>query len=298
MPDRRVGLLGASSLVGAYLLPQLVAAGWQVQAFSRQVERMGTIKAEGIIWHKLPRKSNTANAVIACADWISLAPIWVLPQYFSWMASCGALRVVAVSSTSRWAKTASSDPAERLLAERLAGAEQDLTDWASQNKIEWIILRPTLIYGDGRDHNVSSIARFIQRFGFFPLLGEGRGLRQPIHAREVAMACRLALKARHIANRAYEISGGETLSYRDMVCRVFEALGRHPHIVPVPLWCFRLAVAGARLSPPFRKLSAAMAERMNQDLVFDHSAASRDWGFSPELFRPTFGVSRNSFDNP
>ena len=184
------------------------------------------------------------------------------------------------------------------MAERLAGAEQDLIDWTLQSKIAWIILRPTLIYGDGRDRNISSIARFIQRFGFFPLLGEGRGLRQPLHARDVAMACRLALEARHIANRAYEISGGETLSYRDMVCRVFEALGRHPRIVTVPLWCFRLAVAGARLLPPFHKLSAAMAERMNQDLVFDHSAASRDWGFSPEPFRPTFGISRNSFDNP
>jgi len=298
MSDRWVGVLGASSLVGAYLLPQLATAGWQVQAFSRQAERMGAIKAEGITWHSPAGKSNADNPVMTCADWISLAPIWVLSQYFSWMAACGARRVVAVSSTSRWVKTASSDPAERLLAERLAGGEQELTDWASQNKIEWIILRPTLIYGDGRDRNISSIARFIQRFGFFPLLGEGRGLRQPIHAREVAIACRQVLTAQHIANRAYEISGGETLSYRNMVCRVFEALGRHPRIVSVPLWCFRLAAAGAQLLPPFRNLSTAMAERMNQDLVFDHSAASQDWGFTPGPFRPNFDVYRDPFDKP
>jgi len=296
MPDRRVGVLGASSLVGAYLLPQLVAAGWQLHAFSRQAERMGAAKAAGITWHRPPGQSNTDNAVIACSDWISLAPIWVLLQYFSWIATCGAQRVVAVSSTSRWIKTASSDPGERLLAERLAKGEQDFINWASQNRIEWIILRPTLIYGDGRDRNISSMARFIQRFGFFPLLGEGRGLRQPIHAREVAIACHLALEARHIANRAYEISGGETLTYHNMVYRVFEALGRRPRIVPVPLWCFRLAVAGARLLPPFRKLSAAMAERMNQDLVFDHSTASRDWGFSPGPFKPNFGVNQVPFE--
>ena len=249
MLDHQVGVLGASSLVGTYLLPQLVTAGWQVQAFSRQAERMGTAKTEGITWHRPPVGGNSDNTTPACSYWISLAPIWMLPQYFSWIASCGARRVVAVSSTSRWIKTASSDPAERLLAERLAGGERDLTDWASQSKIEWIILRPTLIYGDGRDHNISSMARFIQRFGFFPLLGEGHGLRQPIHAREVAMACRLALEARHLADQAYEISGGETLTYRDMACRVFEALGRRPRLVRVPLWCFRLAVAAARLLP-------------------------------------------------
>jgi hypothetical protein len=85
-------------------------------------------------------------------------------------------------------------------------------------------------------------------------------------------------------NRAYNISGGETLTYRDMVGRVFLALGRRPRLLTVPLWIFRLAVSALRCLPRYRQWSAAMAERMNQDLVFDHSDAARDLNLAPRRF--------------
>ena len=53
----------------------------------------------------------------------------------------------------------------------------------------------------------------------------------------------------------------------------------------MPLWAFRLAVAALRVLPRYRRWSAAMAERMNSDLVFDHSAAARDLGFRPRGFK-------------
>jgi nucleoside-diphosphate-sugar epimerase len=93
-----------------------------------------------------------------------------------------------------------------------------------------------------------------------------------------------ALQALEAANRAYNLSGGETLTYREMVARVFAALGRPTHSVTVPLWAFRLAVAMMRRLPRYRHWSAAMAERMNRDLVFDHADAARDLGFKPRGF--------------
>ncbi|MDI6746185.1 MAG: hypothetical protein QMD17_03475 [Rhodocyclaceae bacterium] len=89
-------------------------------------------------------------------------------------------------------------------------------------------LPPTLIYGLGRDKNIAEMARFIRRFGFFPVLGKATGLRQPIHTADVAGACLGALRAPDAANRDYNISGGETFAYRDMVARVFVAVGHAP----------------------------------------------------------------------
>ena len=86
------------------------------------------------------------------------------------------------------------------------------------------------------------------------------------------------------ANRAYNLSGAETIAYRDMVARIFTALGRPVRLVPVPLFAFRFAVAILRLVPRYRNWSSAMAERMNRDLVFDHSEATRDFGFEPRAF--------------
>ena len=216
--------------------------------------------------------------------WICVAPIWVLPDYFALIEAAGARRVVVLSSTSRFTKVGSGDTAEQATAAKLIDGETRLQAWAESRGIELVILRPTLIYGIGRDKNISEIARFIRRFGFFPVLGEAKGLRQPIHAEDVAAACVSALQAPDAANRAYNISGGETLSYREMVIRVFDALGRRPRLLTVPLWAFRLAVTTLRRLPRYRQWSAAMAERMNRDLVFDHTEAARVIGFKPRQF--------------
>jgi nucleoside-diphosphate-sugar epimerase len=225
-------------------------------------------------------KSNSAPI----ENWICVAPIWVLPDYFSLLETSGARRVVVLSSTSRFKKVGSGDTAENVIAAKLIVSEARVQAWAESRGIEWVILRPTLIYGLGRDKNISEIARFIRRFGFFPVLGRAQGLRQPIHAEDAAAACVSALQAPGAANRAYNISGGETLSYREMVIRVFDALGRRPRLLTVPLWVFRLAVSMLRRLPRYRQWSAAMVERMNSDLVFDHADATRDLGFKPRAF--------------
>ena len=72
-----------------------------------------------------------------------------------------------------------------------------------------------------------------------------------------------------------------------MVARVFAALGRPVRLVTVPLLAFRLVVAVLRILPRYRHWSAAMAERMNRDLVFDHAEAARDFGFKPRGFALT-----------
>jgi hypothetical protein len=54
--------------------------------------------------------------------------------------------------------------------------------------------------------------------------------------------------------------------------------------VPVPLFAFRIACALLRFLPRYKDWSAAMAERMNKDMVFDHSEAARDLGIKPRAF--------------
>ncbi|HEY8035985.1 MAG TPA: NAD(P)-dependent oxidoreductase [Methylobacter sp.] len=302
-----VGVFGATSLVGACLLPLLSAEGWQITAFSRQT--IGTLDG-GVEWQQLPlNKSSSSQSSDKCTShstepfkdnsqvpgysqkgegvipqWIFVTPIWVVPDYFDLLEAQNAQRVVVLSSTSRFTKDDSTDPEEQAMALRLVNAEARVREWAESRGVEWVILRPTLIYGLGKDKNIAEIARFIRRFGFFPLFGKANGLRQPIHATDVANACLTALQAIGVTNRTYNISGGETLAYRDMIARVFSALGRRPRLLTVPLWAFRLAVSILRCLPRYRKWSAAMAERMNRDMVFDQVEVVRDLDFKPRAF--------------
>jgi nucleoside-diphosphate-sugar epimerase len=284
--EQRICVMGATSLVGECLLPLLTQTGVQVLAFSRREH--GNADG-GVEWRQLlqiPPSSSLPplpqGEVIRY--WICVAPIWVLPDYFDLLEAHGARRIVVLSSTSRFTKNDSSDLEERAVARRLAEAEERVRAWADSKDVEWVILRPTLIYGRGRDKNISEMARFIRRFCFFPVFGLAGGLRQPVHADDVAGACVSALKAAAATNRAYNLSGGETLSYREMTTRVFFALGLQPKLFKVPLTLFRFVLACVRWLPRYRHWSVAMAERMNRNLLFNYADAARDFGFSPRPF--------------
>ena len=283
MTEPRIGLFGATSFVGASLLLLLADKGRRVAAFSRQARTRSDGNAD---WYHIGVDALPRPGDEVIPNWICVAPIWVLPLYFDLMLASGARRVVALSSTSRYTKQESSDPAERAVADQLIEGEAKLQDWAECNGIEWVVLRPTLIYGQGRDRNVSEIASFIRRFGFFPVFGPAQGLRQPVHADDVTAACVAALDRPLAANRAYNISGGETLSYREMVGRIFAALGLRPRIVKVPLGVLAAGTTLLRIFPRYRHWTAAMAGRMSRDLVFGHEDATRDLGYAPRPFRP------------
>lgn len=283
MGSLRVGVIGASSFLGEQVLVSLLATGCEVIAYSRTPSDS---RDDRLQWRLLPGGPESAkdDACERIDLWICAAPIWVLAEHFGFLAASGVRRLVAVSSTSRFTKDGSEDPAERELASRLAKAEEDLRVWAYSHQIEWNILRPTLIYGFGRDQNVAEISRFIKRFRFFPVFGRAEGLRQPVHVLDVANACTSVLLKSELRDRQFDISGGERITYREMCVRIFDAMSTPPRFLTIPLWLFRIGVSFVRLLPRYKKWSVGMAVRMNQDLVFDHSAASREFGYSPRSF--------------
>ena len=287
MENKCVGVIGASSFVGLHLLNTLTQSGWRVVAFSRHAKQNIESNLE---WRCISTLTNSSHSPTEVEEeiipiWICAAPIWVLPDYFDLLKSHGAKRVLALSSTSRFTKGDSSDLAEQAVANRLIDAEARLQSWAEESGIEWIIMRPTLIYGLGKDKNVVEIMCLIRRWGFFPILGEGRGLRQPIHVEDVAKVCQAVIASTGKKNRAYNISGGETLSYKEMVKRIFMALDKKPRFVHLPRWSFRLALLLLHFIPRFRNWSVAMVDRMDRDLVFDHKDATAELGFSPRPFQ-------------
>lgn len=284
MNEKQVGVLGATSLAGECILRQLVQSGWHVNAFSRHAVMHNHPQ---ITWKQInsPHTADFDSKDNPIPYWLCAAPIWVLPEYFDLLLGYGAQRVVVLSSTSRFTKEISSDPLEKKIVQRLIESEDKVQTWATAHRIDWIILRPTLIYGYGRDKNISEITQIIRRFGFFPLFGPAQGLRQPIHVEDVALACCRALDTLNLANRSYNLTGGEVLSFREMVRRVFEAQNLPPRMFTVPLWLFKTALWGLKWLPRYRHWTPAMAERMNQDLKFDSSEAQRDLNLAPRSFK-------------
>lgn len=281
-----VGVLGATSLVGESLLVLLKKSTVHTTAFTR---RLVVPHDDEICWQQLSPTSLFPPSKVegrVIPFWICAAPIWILPDYFDFLIAHRVRRIVVLSSTSRFTKKDSADDSEQAIARRLADAEDQLRLWAESHGVEWVILRPTLIYGFGRDKNISEMSRFIGRFAFFPVFGSAEGLRQPVHVADLAEACLLALSTNAAANHFYNISGGEILTYREMIRRIFLALDRKPRLITVPLWIFNMALCLLKRIPRYQKWSIRMVERMNQDMIFDHSEAVKDLGFSPRRFLP------------
>lgn len=284
-----VGVLGATSLIGNWLLPLLCDRKSVTFAFSRQKFAVANAPCRHALvrWCQLPLTPYDEDwGIPDINNWICLAPIWTLPNYFSMLAGLDANRLVALSSTSRFTKQHSTSPKERRLAQNLKQAEELTAQWAADNKVQLTVLRPTLIYGTGNDGNISLIMRFISYFGFFPLFGTAQGLRQPVHGADVAQACLMAIENSRPGFRCLQISGADVLTYEEMIARIFTALGKKPRFVYLPVGVFRVFAAVLSFFPFFRDISVSMAERMSTDLAFDHSAAKKELGFSPRGFYP------------
>ena len=280
-----VAIIGARSMIGHHAMVQMKRVGMPVVALSRRPHAPTT--EDGITWLDLSGDWTGPFQAEGLKRWLCFCPITCVADYFPVFEQLGARRVVVLSSTSRFTKSSiagSVDPSEHVLVRRLEDGEEQFKQWARGAGVEWVILRPTLIYDVERDKNIATIAKFIQRYRFFPLLGNAEGLRQPVFAGDVAKGAIAALTIPAAANQAYNIAGGETLSYRDMVRRVFAQVGRKPRFVTFPLMVFKLALIFAWCIPKYRYLSPAMAVRMNKDMVFDCSKAEHELGYFPVGF--------------
>src|SRR5690606_27837570 len=128
------------------------------------------------------------------------------------------------------------------------------------------VLRPTLVYGAGRDATLSRIAALARRSGFFLLPRGAAGLRQPVHVADLAAAAIAAVDAPAAAGCRYALPGGETLPYREMVARVLAALDPPPRLIELPAPMFSAALATARLAGRLHGLPPGAVARMREDL--------------------------------
>ena len=286
MEHKPIIVTGATSQVGIFLLPRLTAAGFDIHALSRNDPGFQNVAHAHLTWHRVDISKRWKGLDVQGAlHLIHLAPLWLLPDILAALSDLGIQRIVALSSTSRFTKMDSKNQEERDIAKKLAAAEERVAAACNKYGILWTLLRPTLIYGCGMDRNVTMIARFIRRFGFFPLVGNGKGFRQPVHGDDVAAACLMILDRPITFNRSYNLSGGQTLTFREMVEAIFLALDMKPRIINIPLTLAFFLIKGIAFAPTYRHLSGEMLKRVNQDMCFDSSDAQRDFGYSPRKFQ-------------
>lgn len=277
-------VFGGSGQIGVPVIERLLANGWRVTAVSRAPRTdQGALKWLRGDLQQVEGQPQGVDAIF------SLGP---LDHFSHWYANAAptAARVIAFGSTSLETKQESEDLPEREVAARLGDAETRIFETARQRQAGATILRPTLVYGAGRDKTLTRIATLARRTGFFVLPGSAEGLRQPVHVQDLADAALAVVEAVHAHGRSYALPGGETLAYAEMVRRTLASLQPPAKLIQVPTPLFKAVLAGAQALGKMQSLGGAAVARMQQDLVFDIEPAHRDFGYSPRPFQPNDGI--------
>lgn len=279
---------GASSQLGVFLLPRLAASGFRVVALSRQAPMEPLARGANVFWlHPGAGLASGIERVRHAGDHeelflVSCGPLALAVRLLDELRDIG--RVVAFSTSSLLTKGDSDLQEEKQNMRDIADAEALLKSSCSAAATPLLLLRPTLIYGCGLDRNISLLERFGRRFGFIPVAGTAAGLRQPVHADDLAVLAVAALQASPAFAGQGEVCGGSTLSYREMALRTAAACGRRVRLASLPAGLFAALI---RLASPFSaKLNTGMVRRQAVDMVFDDRWLRDGLDYQPRPFEP------------
>jgi uncharacterized protein YbjT (DUF2867 family) len=102
----------------------------------------------------------------------------------------------------------------------------------AESGVPYLIVRPTFLFGGGRDILANNIAWILRRMPLFVVPGDGRYLVQPIHVDDFARIC---LQAEHGRSGVImDAAGPDTMSFEELVRAIRDAVGRRTPILHAP----------------------------------------------------------------
>lgn len=148
--------------------------------------------------------------------------------------------------------------------------------------LEWTIVRPTLVIGDGGGVEFRMFADFVCKFPVYPMPGGGVSKKRPVRSVDLVKGIAAAGLTRDAVGKAYALAGPEVMTMAEMARRVLKQAGLRHWMVPLPWWLARmLAVFKNRIGG--RRVSAEQAlAGFLYDAVPDIENAEKDLDYHPE----------------
>ena len=178
-------------------------------------------------------------------------------------------------------------------------AEQQVRTIANASGMEYVILRPTAVYGP-RDERLLKLFRSVAK-GRFPLFGRGEGRRHMIYVTDLADAFLRACATPSAANQELIIAGPKAVPLREMLQTIARAANRAefgPRLPLKPMLALAAVVEDTckllKINPPLYR------RRMDfylNDAAFDSTQAQAVLGWQPKVdlaegFAATLRASR------
>jgi nucleoside-diphosphate-sugar epimerase len=154
-------------------------------------------------------------------------------------------------------------------------AEREVQQICGSRGVEWVIVRPPIIYGRNVGGNFAAMLGWARRGIPLPL-GMVTGNRRSLAAIDnVVDFLETAATHEAAANEIFLVSDAEAISTAGLLRALSKALGKNPRLLPVPPKLLRLAAGLLGRS--------AMADRLLQSLELDISTARELLGWTPPI---------------
>ena len=229
-------LTGANGFIGSQLMAGLVARGHEVVAAVRHPETMlrkrSNVEAIAVdfnrdfssdVWRERLRG---VDAVINCAGVLhggrgqdieaihAKTPI----ALFDACAAMGIRKVIQLSAIS----------ADADVDTAYATTKKRADDHLRRLDLDWTVLRPSLVYGEGSFGGTSTLRGLAGLPLVTPLFGEGAAVFRPIHVDDLIETVGRVVETDRFARRTLEPVGPDVLSLRDIVGKYRLWLGLAP----------------------------------------------------------------------
>lgn len=304
-------MTGATGLIGGGLVRELHGHGWEVVALARPSSVRGSIDALITEWREgdVTDAASLAGTMAGCDVVFHAAgltgPGHPTRDYFRLNAGAvenvlteavraGVGRMVHVSSVAAYrapqSGTVDEDmplgPKAEAYGEAKAEAEAMCTAVTRDTGLSVRIVRPTIVYGEGERGFVPLLCDMLvqRKFRFF---GRGDHPIHLVHARDVAAGMIACAESDAAHGRAYNLDGGEAITWRAFVEQVCKHLGLEvPGSIPVGIALavgsacealVRLRVLGGA------PLSRALVRAMVADVEFSCARAEQELGWGPRV---------------
>lgn len=273
---------GITGLTGRFLYELLIKDGITARFLVRETgsyKELQKVDSAHFVTGDVSKAADIAAVLDNVDTVIHLVNIRYSPQIIEACKMRNIKRVIFVNTTSVYSKYQSA-----------AGKYKELEANILSSGLDYTVIRPTMIYGNGQDKNIHKLIKLADRLPVFPIVGKGNHLMQPIYAGDAAWAIYKAYKKGETSlGKCYNIAGKEPLSYLELIKEIGAALGKNLRLIHVP---YGIALAIGRLGDliPNGLITYEKIQRLAEDKFFDYSDAVRDLDFAPMSF--TEGVRK------
>lgn len=165
--------------------------------------------------------------------------------------------------------------------------EKEITEMLKDSRCSTsiTILRPSMIYGDLCDKNMSKFIKMVDKLRLMPVINRGNNFIQPVNARDLGLAFFTVLMSpEETSGKSYDLSGAKPIKMIDVFKLISKHLNKKTIYISVPL---NLGVLMARVLKTITlgKIDyIEQVQRMGEDRSYSHDHATTDFGYHPMTF--------------